>query len=163
MGELDRGMAQMEEGRREWHAIGAGVKACFYPALMADLYCRAGRLEEARTWVQTGLDAAARCDDRYYYSELYRVRGDILAKEGSGNEAIRAYETAHGIAVEQEARLLDLRAAVGLAALHLNADRRDEAAAVLAPLRDLWTRAAHTVDGAEAAALASFLGDRVTV
>jgi hypothetical protein len=129
---------------------------------MADLYCRAGRLDEARLWVQTGLDAAGRCDDRYYYSELYRVRGDIFAKEENESEAIRAYETAHTIAAEQGARLLDLRATVGLAALHLGADRAGQAAAVLAPLRDVWEHAANTVDGAEAAALASLLGERVT-
>jgi tetratricopeptide (TPR) repeat protein len=163
MGDLDSGLAQMEEGRREWHAIGAGVKACFYPSLMADLCCRAGRLEQARLWVQTGLDAAARCDDRYYHSELYRVRGDIFAKEENESEAIRAYQTAHTIASQQGARLLDLRAGVGLAALHLNADRAGQAAAVLAPLREVWERAANTIDGAEAAALASLLGERVTV
>jgi class 3 adenylate cyclase len=162
MGDLDTGLAQMEQGRQEWHAIGAGVKACFYPSLMADLCCRAGRLDQARHWVQAGLDAAARCDDRYYYSELHRVRGDIFAKEENESEAIRAYETAHTIAVEQGARLLDLRATVGLAALHLGADRAGQAAAVLAPLRDVWESAANTFDGAEAAALASLLGERVT-
>jgi len=132
-GNLEEGAALMKSGRERWHATGAGVKACFYPALLADLHARAGALDESAEWVAVGFEAAAACDDRYYFSELHRVKGDILAARGQAADAFTSYDEALSIAREQRATLLELRAATGKARLHIACGEADAATSLLAP------------------------------
>jgi class 3 adenylate cyclase/predicted ATPase len=125
-GHFADGVAMMTAGRARWHATGAGVKACFYPALLAELHVNAGALEGAAEWLEAGFAAAEACDDRYNLSELYRVRGDLLAARGRDEDALPSYTMARAIAAAQKAQLLEQRAAAGQACLRARQESPDE-------------------------------------
>lgn len=133
-GRLAEGVALMKTGYARWHAIGGRVMACFFPALLADLHVRAGSKDEAAEWVDAGFNAASTCEDRYYFSELHRVKGDILAAEGRTAEAFASYQEALVVARDQKATLLELRAATSMGRLHLQCDQPEAATALLSPL-----------------------------
>lgn len=133
-GDLAAGVPEFVQARQQWHATGAGVKACFYPALLADLHVRAGLIDEAAQWVATGFAAAETCDDRYFLSELYRLEGEVRAARGDDAKALESFETASALARNQQAKLLELRAATSMARVRIRRGENDEAVAVLVPL-----------------------------
>jgi class 3 adenylate cyclase/tetratricopeptide (TPR) repeat protein len=150
---LDKGVALMKHGRLQWHATGGGTKSCFYPALLADLHFRAGALDDALEWVVAGFQAAAACDDRYYFPELHRVNGDVFAALGRHQVAMAAYDDAVKIAREQKAKLLELRAVTGLAKLQIARGGSDSAVANLAALLEELSGNDELPDVAEASAV----------
>ena len=79
--------------------------------------------------------------ERYWESELYRVRGRLAAMdEGeSSPAAIAEYQRAIAIARERNTRLLELRAATGLAALLVARGERGAAKQLLSPVYDWFS------------------------
>jgi predicted negative regulator of RcsB-dependent stress response len=59
-------------------------------------------------------------------AELNRHKGQLLLRQGHTEAAEEFYRKALSIAVEQEARLWELRAAASLARLYRDQGRRDE-------------------------------------
>lgn len=142
-GQAAEGIALMIEGRRRWHETGARVAACWIPARIAGLCANAGRTADALQWIDTGLSGASTFGDRYYLPELHRLRGDLLAASaGADVDVIDAYRQAVRIAAEQQAGVLQIRAAERLARLLVARDRRADAVAVLNSVCAL-----RTVDG----------------
>ncbi len=108
-------------------------------------------------------DALALCeqnDERYYEAEIHRLRGELLLAleppDGVGAEQAlqRAVELAHS----QDARLLELRAAVSLGRLWRDTQRADQAREILEPLYGWFTEGLDTTDLRSAAALLAELG-----
>ncbi|HYK01624.1 MAG TPA: AAA family ATPase [Thermoanaerobaculia bacterium] len=131
-GELDRGLELMAGARRRWHESGAGVEACWFPALMAELLLPAGRFDEALQWIEAGFATARTNDDVCQLSELYRLKGEALEAKGGDSAAIaEAFQTALRISAGQEAAVLSLRTAGSLARHLLARGRSDEAKLLL--------------------------------
>jgi len=118
-------------------------------------------LEEALTLMeQTG--------ERYYEAELHRQRGELLllrAEKGrpaQGRRDLHDAETclqqALDVSRRQEAKALELRAAVSLSRLWQHQGKRDEACALLAPVYGWFTEGFDTADLQEAKALLEELG-----
>jgi tetratricopeptide (TPR) repeat protein len=100
-------------------------------------------LSAARQY-ETALDALAtarevieKSDERYYEAENYRLTGEIQIEMGAAGCGESSLRQAIGIARRQEAKLLELRAALALARLLRDSDRADEARSLLQPL-DAW-------------------------
>jgi len=81
-----------------------------------------------------------------------------LQRRGHTEAAEEFYRKALSISKEQEAKLWELRAAVSLARLHHDQDRRAEARDVLAPVYGWFTEGFSTPDLKEAKALLNELG-----
>ena len=142
-GQPGDGIALMIEGRRRWHETGARVATCWIPARIAELYANAGQTNDALQWIDVGLAGASTFGDRYYLSELHRMRGDLLsATAGADCDVIDAYRQAVRIAGEQHAGVLQIRAGERLARLFVARDRRADARTVLNSVCTL-----RTVDG----------------
>jgi predicted ATPase len=77
----------------------------------------------------------------------------LLLRQGHAEAAEELYRKALRIAVEQEAKLWELRAAVSLARLWGEQDRRAEARELLAPVYGWFTEGFDTADLKEAKAL----------
>lgn len=130
-GQPDEGLPLMIQGRQDWHATGAVVKTCFYPFLLADVYRRQGQPEEALRWIDKGLAGARDCDDRYFLSELHRLRGVLLQDLGGpADDVDQCFARSLEICREQGARALELRTVMSAARFHgRNGDKatgRDE-------------------------------------
>ena len=91
-----------------WRAVGVIALITFYDALLARLLTAAGRLDEARARLQTGLDLAGQTTMHFYDAELTRLRAfttdDSELRRAALLEAIE-------VARSQDARIFELRAA----------------------------------------------------
>lgn len=151
------GIAEMTESLRQWEATGARLGTCYFPAVIADLELRAGRLEQAEHWVEYGLAGSEQSEDHYLLQELQRVRGEILAARGQDDEALAWFETARKTAWQHQSRLHALRTATGMARLHIRRGEHAAAAAALEPFTSM-IETESSADTIEAAALAASAG-----
>jgi len=93
--------------------------------------------------------------ERVYEAESYRIAGEILLKSPEQDlaKARAHFERALAVAREQQAKSLELRAAMSLARLLRDRDRRAQARELLAPVYNWFTEGFDTLDLKEAKAL----------
>jgi predicted ATPase len=92
-------------------------------------------------------------DERWLASEVLRLRGSLLRAGGDLVAAEDSYNKAVAVALKQDARLFELRAATDLARLWRDQDKRDEARDLLAPVYGWFTEGFDTLDLKETKAL----------
>jgi len=148
-GERRAGLAVMEAGRDAYNATGAVLVRPYYAALIAEAQMREGMAGPARTNIDAALAEAARTGERVYEAELHRLRGELDADEAALRQAL-------GIAREQQALSLELRAAMSLTRLCRTAEAR-------ALLGDIHARFAEGFDTPDLRDAAALLVDRVAV
>jgi predicted ATPase len=122
-------------------------------ALVAVAYETAGQIDEGLALVDDALQIVERTGERLLEAELLRRKGQLLLRQGHSEAAEELYRKALSIAREQEAKLWELRAAVSLARLRRDQDRRAEARDLLAPIYGWFTEGFDTPDLKEAKAL----------
>jgi len=98
-----------------------------------------------------------RTAERWYAAELNRRKGQLLLRQGHAEAAEELYRKALSIAVEQDAKLWELRAAVSLARLRRDQGRRAEARDILAPVFGWFSEGFDTPDLKDAKALLTAL------
>jgi predicted ATPase len=99
------------------------------------------------------LQIGERTGERWFAPELYRHKGQLLLRQGHFEAAEELYRKALTIAVEQDAKLWELRASVSLALLRRDQGRDPEARGLLAPIYGWFTEGFGTPDLKEARAL----------
>jgi predicted ATPase len=67
--------------------------------------------------VNEGIARVERNGEGWCEAELFRIKGELLQRQGDDNEAEIAFRRAIAVAHGQEAKLLELRAALSLARL----------------------------------------------
>jgi class 3 adenylate cyclase/tetratricopeptide (TPR) repeat protein len=117
-GELERGTARVEESLEVYLKSGSRLGLPHFHVLLADLRLAAGDQRGALDELRAGQDYIEETGERYSESEVFRFKGRVLMAEDSPDPhgATAAYERAVGAAREQNAKLLELRAATRLAA-----------------------------------------------
>jgi adenylate cyclase len=152
-GDVDAGVEQIRDGIGLSRAIGARMDDPHWLGMLADALLRAGRTEEASAAIEEAIDAVAVARGFFYEAELHRLRGVLRAREGDREEAeaslAKALETAH----LQQARLLELRAAVTLARLRQTEDEHLDACGRVAAVYGWFTEGFDTPDLRDAKAL----------
>lgn len=114
---------------------------------LASAHLALGHIDEARTVLDEGFDAAARNGERWAESELHRLRGELLRRQGSAPEEAEAcMRQAITIAREQQAKSFELRATMALASLVQQGDRKAEGKAWLAAAIGDWPMGMDTTD-----------------
>jgi TOMM system kinase/cyclase fusion protein len=115
---------------------------------MAEVYEAVGRLVEALSTVELGLALSAQYGMGFWDADLHRQKGELLLKiEGrTPAEAEQEFERALGIARRQEAKSLELRAAMSLARLQRTQGRGREARERLASIYEKFTEGFTTPD-----------------
>jgi predicted ATPase len=103
-------------------------------------------------------------EDRFWEAEIYRLRGVLLLQqpETPQEEAETWLQRALDVARRQEAKSLELRAAMSLARLWQQQGRYTEARALLVPIYTWFTEGFDTADLQEARALLGALGEGST-
>jgi predicted ATPase len=160
-GQGEAGLAQMREGLATYGTTGAQVLRPYFLALVARAYGAGGQLEEGRTALAEALMAVAKTGERFYEAELYRLQGALLlARSGEHHaEAETCFRQALAIARRQEAKSLELRAAMSLARLWQQQGKRQKAHDLLAPVYHWFTEGFDTADLQEAKALLDALSE----
>ena len=125
----------------------------YFLGLLARACEIAGQIEEAVIQLDDALRIADRTGARWYAAELNRLKGRLLLRQGYSETAEKLYRKALTIAEEQEAKLWELRAAVGLAHLCRDQGRRADAYGLLSPIYGWFTEGFDTPDLKQANAL----------
>ena len=104
------------------------------------------------------LQLVEKTGERWFAAELNRQKGQLLLRQGHSEPAEELYRKALSIAREQEAKLWELRAAIGLARLRRDQGRCAEARDLLAAVYGWFTEGFDTPDLKKAKALLDELG-----
>jgi predicted ATPase len=93
--------------------------------------------------------------ERWYESECYRLKGELLLQQSLDNqaEAETCYHHAIAIAQNQQAKSFELRATTSLARLWQQQGKRQDAHDLLAPVYGWFTEGFDTADLQDAKAL----------
>jgi hypothetical protein len=131
-GDLTGGLRQMEPTFEPLHGI--GLFALLPGVVMADTLARVGRDRDALALIARLLGEMSDPQMGMFVSELWRIRGEVVARERGGDTALaeRSLQAALRIARGQEATLLQSRAAIALARHFAERGRREEARTALA-------------------------------
>jgi class 3 adenylate cyclase/predicted ATPase len=152
-GDVTEGITLLRSGIAAFRATGSEAWTPYYFGLLAVACEIAGQIEEALTLLDDGLQIGEEQSGRWLEAELYRHKGQLLLRQGHAEAAEELYRKALTIAVEQEAKLWELRAATSLARLWGEQGRRAEARELLAPVYGWFTEGFDTHDLKKAKAL----------
>jgi predicted ATPase len=99
------------------------------------------------------LEVVAVTQERYFASDLERLRGVLLTRQGELDEADACFQKALQAAASMGSKSLELRAGTSLAQLWAKRGRRAEAHGLLAPIYAWFTEGFDTTDLKDAKAL----------
>ena len=152
-GRAAEGAARLQASLAALHALRSGLTRTMFLSLHADALLRDGRADEGLAVVEDGFAHAARTGERGFVAELHRVRGELLGMQGNEAAAEDALRLALDEARQQQARALELRAAMSLARVLQASGRTPGARAALEPVLAWFTEGRSTRDLAAAQAL----------
>jgi class 3 adenylate cyclase/predicted ATPase len=171
-GMMNQGYVQSQTGRA-WdaiHTITAGIAAwrstgstVFAPSslsYLASSYADMGQFDEALRCVDEAMAAIDTTKEKWWEAETNRLAGEIVLKSLTSDtaKAERYFEHALAIARKQQAKSLELRAAMSIARLRRKQGKQDEARDLLAPIYGWFTEGFDTLDLKEAKVLLDILG-----
>ena len=157
-GEERRG--QIKQGLAAYRATGSTAERPYYLALLAETSAKVGQTAEGLEALAEALATVAQSRVRWWEAELYRLRGELLLQHAvpQPGEAEACFQQALTVARRQQAKSLELRAAVSLARLWQQQGQRAKAQALLAPIYGWFTEGFDTADLQEAKVLLEELG-----
>jgi predicted ATPase len=160
-GQEGEGMAQMHHGLTAWRAMGIEAGLPYWLAMLAEAYGSTGQVEAGRGVLAEALTLVGTTEERWWEAELHRLTGELLLARSMENaaEVEACFRQALDIARRQEAKALELRAAVSLSHLWQQQGKRAEAYELLAPIYGWFTEGLDTADLQEAKALLEELGE----
>jgi predicted ATPase len=163
-GMREQGIAEMQAGLAVLRPTGAELTQPYCLSLLAEAYGNHGRLDEALGILSEARAITHKNEERWWEAELCRLRGEfLLAQDGHvdrvpvlgerAREAEQCFMDAIDIARAQQAKSLELRAAVSLARLWRRTGKKEESRARLAAVYEWFTEGFGTKDLLEAKAL----------
>jgi TOMM system kinase/cyclase fusion protein len=153
-GQSNAGIVQMHEGMAACRTTGAEADRPYYLALVAEAYGRERRYDEGLAILEEALALVDQSEDRYWEAEIHRLKGEwLLARSAEHTDAETCFHQALDVARRQQAKSLELRAAMSLARLWQRQGKRAAAHALLAPIYGWFTEGFDTADLQEAKAL----------
>jgi len=186
-GSAEAGMAYIPGELSTWRAVGTELELPHRLAMLVDAQGKKGQVEVWQHAVEGALAVVNKNAVRHYEAELHRLKGELLLRQAaeragqhSGgpettivtednrraatrglslqSEAERCFHEALEVAQHQEAKALELRAAVSLSRLWQQQSKQAEARVLLAPVYGWFTEGFDTADLQEAKALLEALG-----
>jgi class 3 adenylate cyclase/predicted ATPase len=170
-GTVEEGIAQLRQGRDSWLIRGNELGKTQILARLAEAYGKARQTAEGLHVLAEALVAVHTNGEHHYEAELYRLKGALLLQsevpdptsEGCQRHAVEmeaCFRQALDIARRQQAKSLELRAAMSLARLLQAQAKRAEARQLLSESYGWFTEGFDTTDLQEAKTLIAALTDR---
>jgi predicted ATPase len=167
-GQEEDGIAHIRRGLFTFRATGAELIQTHWLASLAEVYGKVGMPEHGLHALAEALALATKNGERYYEAELYRLKGTLThqfqaglaqaqgkskARQNKSGEVATYLLKAIDIARRQQAKLLELRAAVSLGRLWQHQGKKEDARQLLAEIYGWFTEGFDTPDLQEARAL----------
>jgi len=150
---VTEGVSLLRSGSMANRATGAQGNMPYQIALLAATCEIAGQLEEGVTLLNDALQIVENTGERWFASDLIRLKGQLLLRQGRSEAAEELYREALSIAREQEAKMWESRAAMSLARLRRDQGHPAEARHLLEPVYGWFTEGFDTPDLKDAKAL----------
>jgi predicted ATPase len=147
------GVVLMQEGIALLNHIGANMDRPYLLALLSEIHAANRQVPEALGLVGEALGQVRGSRAYFYEAELYRLRGVLILRAGGRaeqDEAEANFRQALGIAKQQKARALELRAAVSLYRLLHTRGMPQDGLRTLAPIYRWFKEGSATSDLIEA-------------
>jgi predicted ATPase len=159
-GQGEEGMAQLRQGLAAFEATGAALFVPYFCTLLAEVCGYLGHTDDGLQALAEAQTLVEQQEERWWEAEIHRLRGVVLLRQSGTpqGEAEIWLQRALDIARRQEAKSLELRAAMSLSRLWQQQGKQAEARELLAPIYDWFTEGFDTPDLQEAKALLDELG-----
>ena len=154
-GREETGITQMREGLTAWAAMGVELYRAYQLLQLSEVCARVGQPEAGLQVLSEARAAVPHGEGRFYEAELSRLEGELLLalSPDKHSQAEPCFQRALAVARRQQAKSLELRAAMSLSRLWQRQGRRDEARELLTPVYQWFTEGLDTADLGDAAAL----------
>ena len=157
------GLVQIRQGLDTYRATGAEFQRPHFLAMLAEASGLLGQPEGGLAALEEAMTLMEKTGERYYEAELHRQRGELLLRREAKthpdqdsrdqHDAERCFQHALDVAHQQQAKSLELRAAMSLSRLWQRQGKRQEACDLLAPIYGWFTEGFDTADMQEAKTL----------
>jgi predicted ATPase len=161
-GNDEQAAEELRQGLAGWQSTGAQLMRPHFLALLAEACAPTRRDDSGLRLLDEALALSESTGERYYQSELCRLKGERLlarARDDATKAAATCFEQSLAIAREQEALSLELRAAVSLARLHHGRSRPAMVRDVILPVYERFQEGFDTLDLREARSLLDLRAD----
>jgi predicted ATPase len=162
-GRQEEGIQQIRQSLAAHRATGAEAGQPYALAFLARAYGQEGQGHKGQQVLNEALTLVHRTGERCYEAELYRLKGELLLQGGQRPkahgteqtvaEAEQSFRQALTVARRQQAKSLELRAAMSLSRLWQQQGKLAEARELLAPIYGWFTEGFDMADLQDAKAL----------
>jgi predicted ATPase/class 3 adenylate cyclase len=154
-GQGEEGLIQVRQGIAAWRATGAVLHVPYFCTMLAEVCDHLGHPEEGLQALAEAHTLVEQHEERYWEAEVCRLRGVLrLRQRGTPQAEAEAWlQRALDVARRQEAKSLELRAAMSLSRLWQQQGKRQEAHDLLAEIYAWFTEGFDTADLQDAKAL----------
>ncbi len=154
-GQGEAGMAEVCQGIAAYQATEAHLLLAYYCTLLVEVSAHLGHPEDGLQALAEAHTLVEQQEERWWEAEIHRLRGVLLLRQpGTPQaEAETWLQRALDVARRQEAKSLELRAAMSLSRLWQQQGKQADAHALLAPIYGWFTEGFDTKDLQEAKVL----------
>jgi predicted ATPase len=149
------GLTHMRQGLADLQVVGLEVVRPYWLSLLAAVHAMVGQVDEGLHTLDDALQTSQTNGWRVWEPELYRLKGDLVLAQSPDAHAHAEtwFRHALDLASQQQAKSIELRAAMHLSRLWQQQGQRQEARELLAPIYGWFTEGFDTVDLQEAKVL----------
>ena len=151
-GDAATGVAHIQQGLGAVQSTGQKLYHPYHLALLAEAYGQAGQPEVGLTCLAEALTLVEATEERWWEAEVYRLKGELLLRLPLPDipQATACFHQALDVARNQQAKALELRAALSLSRLWQQQGQRDQARQLLTEVYSWFTEGFETPDLQEA-------------
>jgi predicted ATPase len=154
-GQLAEGIIRMREGLAALQATGTEIQRAYSLGLLANAYRQVGQISEGHAALDKALASVDKTGGRWGEAELHRLKGELLMRQAGSNaqQVEICFQQALAVARRQQAKSLELRAAMSLSRLWQSQSKGEQARQLLSDVYGWFTEGFDTADLKEAKAL----------
>jgi predicted ATPase len=151
-GDVATGMAHIQQGMGTVQTIGQKLNRPCHLGYLAEAYGQAGQPEAGLTVLDEALTLVEATEERWWEAEVYRLKGELLLQLPLPDipQATACFHQALDVAHRQQAKALELRAALSLSRLWQQQGQRDQVRQLLTEIYSWFTEGFETPDLQEA-------------
>ena len=154
-GKASDAVQMINSGIAAYRSTGSTLWLPLYLSYLGTANAELHQFDEARRCIGEAMTAIETTGERWFEAEVHRMAGEIALKSPAPDaaKAEAHFERALVVAREQKAKSWELRAAMSLARLWSDQEKRDEACNLLAPVYGWFTEGFDTRDLKDAKAM----------
>jgi adenylate cyclase len=151
-GDAATGVAHIQQGWEAVQSIGQKLYHPYHLALLAEAYGQAGQPEAGLSALDEALTLVEATEERWWEAEVHRLKGELLLQLPLPDisQATACFHQALEVARSQQAKSLELRAALSLSRLWQQHSKQDQARQLLTEIYSWFTEGFETPDLQEA-------------